>query len=120
MHPIAHVSTEHHSSSLSNFWFYVSFPCSVPKKVDPKKPQFNSGLVVEKASCNNDETVAKHGSLLRNKVTKLHLNGGRPNGHATDHSSCQLDLTSLVMANGENRQVQGMSDFRQKQKIVTW
>ncbi|XP_030455408.2 LOW QUALITY PROTEIN: uncharacterized protein LOC115676605 [Syzygium oleosum] len=92
----------------------------VQKKVDPKKPQFNSGLVVEKASCNNDETVAKHGSLLRNKkVTKLHLNGGRPNGHATDHSSCQLDLTSLVMANGENRQVQGVSDFRRKQKIVT-
>ncbi|KAI3443304.1 uncharacterized protein J3R85_000235 [Psidium guajava] len=91
----------------------------VQKKGDPEKPQFNSGLVVEKASCKNDETVAKHGSLLRNeKVTKLHSNEGRPNGHAIDHSSCQLDLTSLVMANGED-QAQGMSDFRQKGKIVT-
>ncbi|XP_030532553.1 uncharacterized protein LOC115742411 isoform X2 [Rhodamnia argentea] len=93
-------------------------PC-VQKRVDPKKPQFNSGLVVKKASCKNDETVAKHGSLLRNKkVTKLHSNEGRPNGHAIDHSSCQLDPMLLVMANGEGRQVQGMSNFRRKEKIV--
>ncbi|KAF8025198.1 hypothetical protein BT93_F2135 [Corymbia citriodora subsp. variegata] len=92
----------------------------VPKKVDPKKPQFNSRLVVKKASRKNDETLAKHGSLLRNKkVTKLHSNEDRPNGYAIDHSSCQLDPTSLVMANNENCQVQGMSDFSQKKKIVS-
>lgn len=92
----------------------------VQKKVDPKKPQINSGLVVKKASCKNNETLAKHGSLLRNKkVTKLQSNEGKPNGHAVDHSSCQLDPTSLIMANDENCQVQGMSDSSRKMKTVT-
>lgn len=119
------LSEHHRRTSLSNFWFHLSSSCSVKKKVDPKKPrkdgQFNSDVVVEKASRRNDETVAKHGSLLRNKkVTKLHSNEGRPNGHAIDHSSHQLDPTSLVMANNENCQVQGIFDFRGEKKIVTW